>query len=159
MSVQVINPETGERTILEISDAQVASLDVLEKDNLADSKLDSIIDRLDMSADAKALVTDVKKATLNVGGKIIKVGKRIVEIVLAIIKKFPNTTFGFILGCVVTLLVGSIPILGPLLASFVGPITIVFGLAVGYFNDIHDQALSRKIAEVPLMFEGLKAAV
>ena len=88
---------------------------------------------------------------------VIRVGKRIIEIVIMIASKFPNASFGLILGLLVGVLVSAIPLIGGLLGAFVLPIAAAIGLATGYMNDIQDQSLVSKFAEAPAML--MKIAV
>ena len=87
---------------------------------------------------------------------VIRIGKKIVEIVLMIASKFPNATFGLVLGLIVGALVASIPLIGGLLGAFVLPIAAAFGLATGYVDDVRDQSLAKKVAEASAMFQPLK---
>ena len=147
--------ETGEKVTVDISNQNYEELKTLAQDRVSDSKLQSYIDNLEMSADAKALISSILKTAVKVGDLIVRVGKRIVEIVVMIASKYPNATFGVILGLMVGMLVATIPILGAILGAFVTPIAIVFGLAQGYSEDLRDQGLNRKIAEASAMFSPL----
>ena len=155
MEVEVLDPESGETIFVHISEEQACNLEELKRERASDSKLDSFIDNLDISADAKAIISDIKKSTIKIGNSIIKVGKRIIEIVLAIMRKFPNTTFGFILGIIISALIGSIPIMGILFGAIAPLIVAAFTLG-GALEDVKDKALVRKIAEATAMFEPLK---
>ena len=143
---------------VDISDQQVSKLDELTRERISDPKLDRYIDNLDLSADAKALIHDVKKATIRVGQKIIKVGKRAIEMVLAIMRQFPNVTMGLILGLLIGALISAIPLLGVLLGPFMTPILAAFGLALGFAEDLKDTALDRKIKEAVAMYKPLQGA-
>jgi len=148
--------ETGRIVSVEIPSEGLEELQALAQERVSDVKLQSYIDNLDLSADAKALIASILKAAVKVGDLVIKVGKRIVEIVVMIVSKFPNTTFGLVLGLLVGALVSAIPIIGGLLGAFVLPIAAAFGLATGYMDDIRDQSLAKKIAEASAMFQPLK---
>ena len=148
--------ETGRIVSVQIPSEGLEELQALAQERVSDVKLQSYIDNLDLSADAKALIASILKAAVKVGDLVIKVGKRIVEIVVMIVSKFPNTTFGLVLGLLVGALVSAIPIIGGLLGAFVLPIAAAFGLATGYMDDIRDQSLAKKIAEASAMFQPLK---
>jgi hypothetical protein len=79
------------------------------------------------------------------------------EIVIMIASKFPNATFGLVLGLIVGALVTSIPLIGGLLGAFVLPIAAAFGLVTGYMDDLSDQRLANKVAEALAMFQPLKS--
>ena len=150
------DPNTGKTIQVEIPDENLEALQVLAQDRVSDSKLQSYIDNLDLPADAKALIASILKTAVRVGEMVIRIGKKIVEIVLMIASKFPNATFGLVLGLIVGALVASIPLIGGLLGAFVLPIAAAFGLATGYVNDVRDQSLAKKVAEASAMFQPLK---
>jgi len=147
--------DTGEKITVDITEDHFEELRTLAEDKVSDSKLDSYINNLHLSADAKQLIASILKASVKVGDLVIRVGKRIVELVVMLVSKFPNATFGLILGLIVGALVAAIPLLGALLGGLVTPIATIFGLTKGYFEDLKDQNLKRKIAEATAMFQSL----
>jgi hypothetical protein len=151
------NLNTGKTIEVEIPDENLEALQALAQDNVSDTKLQSYIDNLDLPADAKALIASILKTAVRVGEMVIRIGKKIVEIVIMIASKFPNATFGLVLGLIVGALVTSIPLIGGLLGAFVLPIAAAFGLATGYMDDLRDNSLAKKVAEVSAMFQPLKS--
>jgi hypothetical protein len=148
---------TGKTIEVEIPDENLEALQALTQDRVSDTKLQSYIDNLDLPADAKALIASILKTAVRVGEMVIRIGKKIVEIVIMIASKFPNATFGLVLGLIVGALVTSIPLIGGLLGAFVLPIAAAFGLATGYMDDLRDNSLAKKVAEVSAMFQPLKS--
>ena len=148
---------TGKTIELEIPDENLEALQTLAQDRVSDSKLQSYIDNLDLPADAKALIASILKTAVRVGEMVIRIGKKILEIVIMITSKFPNATFGLVLGLIVGALVTSIPLIGGLLGAFVLPIAAAFGLVTGYMDDVPDQSLTNKVAEALAMFQPLKS--
>ena len=148
---------TGKTIEVEISDENFEALQTLAQDRVSDSKLQSYIDNLDLPADAKVLIASILKTAVRVGEMVIRIGKKIVEIVIMIASKFPNATFGLVLGLIVGALVTSIPLIGGLLGAFVLPIAAAFGLVTGYMDDLSDQRLANKVAEALAMFQSLKS--
>jgi hypothetical protein len=148
---------TGKTIEVEIPDENLEALQALAQDNVSDTKLQSYIDNLDLPADAKALIASILKTAVRVGEMVIRIGKKIVEIVIMIASKFPNATFGLVLGLIVGALVTSIPLIGGLLGAFVLPIAAAFGLATGYMDDLRDNSLAKKVAEVSAMLQPLKS--
>ena len=145
MKVIAKDVNSGNKIEAHISDENYEALQSLAQDKISHSKLQSFLDNLEMSADAKALIASILKTAIKVGDFVIRVGKRIVEIIVMIATKFPNASFGLLLGLLIGALVASIPLLGFILGPFVTPIAAVFGLAKGYFEDLQDQAHERKI--------------
>jgi hypothetical protein len=148
---------TGKTIEVEIPDENLEALQALTQDRVSDTKLQSYIDNLDLPADAKALIASILTTAVRVGEMVIRIGKKIVEIVIMIVSKFPNATFGLVLGLIVGALVTSIPLIGGLLGAFVLPIAAAFGLATGYMDDLRDNSLAKKVAEVSAMFQPLKS--
>ena len=159
MRIETRDSESGEIVAVEIADLSEDHLSRLTNESVTDEQLDQLLDNMELSADAKALLSDVKAATIKVGQQIVRVGKRIIEIVLAIVKQYPNVAFGAVLGMLVGLLISAIPILGALLGALVVPIAIAFGLIHGYVEDLRNKAVDRKIREAVGMFEALNGQV
>ena len=158
MKAEAINPVTGDSIFVELLDERLSEIESLQRERISDGRLFSYIDQLNISADAKALIETILRSTIRVGKAVIKIGKRIIEVVLSIVSKFPNVTFGLVLGLVVYALVASIPIIGALFGGLLGPIAVLFGLVHGYFEDVKDRNLERKIMEASDHFSALRGA-
>jgi hypothetical protein len=158
MKAEAIHPVTGDSICVNVSDDRLDEIESLQRERISDHRLYSYIDQLNISADAKALIETIVRSTIRVGKAVIRIGKRIIEVVLSILSKFPNVTFGLVLGLVVYALVASIPILGALFGGLLGPIAVLFGLVNGYFEDIKDKQLERKIMEASAHFSALRGA-
>ena len=156
MKAEAINPVTGDSICVGLSEDQLSDIESLQRERISDKRLLSYIDQLNISADAKAIIETILRSTIRVGKAVIRIGKRIIEVVLSIVSKFPNVTFGLVLGLVVYALVASIPLIGALFGGLLGPIAVLFGLANGYFEDIKDKKLERKIMEASAHFSALR---
>lgn len=108
-------------------------------------KLTDYIDRLDVSADFKAVLRDLAQVTTTVGSAVIAIGRKILSVALDIAVTFPGTMFGVAVASIVTLIVGTVPLVGPLLAAFVGPIILATGLTMGALRDFRSSAWSAKV--------------
>ena len=159
MHVEATTPESRTTVSLDVPELSEGEMQQLRKETLTDDQLNRLLDNIELSADAKAMLAELKQATIKVGEIVVRIGKRIIEIVLAIFKQYPHASFGALLGMLVGLLVSAIPILGALLGPLVMPITIAFGLVHGYREDMRDLAVDRKIREAISMFEPLQGAV
>ncbi len=111
------------------------------------------IERLDASADTKALLMDLARVTVSVGGKIIAFGRKVLEIVFTLVAKFQNLTFGVIIALVLSSVIATIPFLGPVMTAILTPIMLAYGIARGAMQDFKDatirselDALSSKLA-------------
>ena len=158
MKAEAIHPVTGDSICVDVSDDRLGEIESLQRERISDHRLYSYIDQLNISADAKALIETILRSTIRVGKAVIRIGKRIIEVVLSLFSKFPNVTFGLVLGLVVYALVASIPIFGALFGGLLGPIAVLFGLVNGYFEDIKDKQLERKIMEASAHFSALRGA-
>ena len=106
------------------------------------------IERLSMSADVKAILLDLAKVTVNIGGTVLKIGAKILTIVFDIISQFPNTAFGIVISVCLGLLIGSIPFIGGLLAPFLMPLLVAFGLAKGAIADLANAGWAARIRDL-----------
>jgi hypothetical protein len=109
-----------------------AELQAVIKDvnaSLPERKLIALIERTNLSADAKALMIDMARITVKVGGKILAIGRKLLSFVFDLIKAFPTITIGTITALVLTSMIAGIPIFGGALAA--GQLQIVFLDEVG----------------------------
>ena len=79
---------------------------VAVNDSLPLRKIEEMLERTDLSADAKSIALEVASRTIVVGGQIVQIGRKIVSFALELVKTFPNTLFGVVcqvwrvdLGC------------------------------------------------------------
>lgn len=103
------------------------------------------IDRLSVSADAKALLNDLLELAIDVGGRVIDAGRRILAFIFDLVERFPNTAFGVIVALVVSTLIASIPLLGLVLGPLLSPLLLAFGLAAGAIADLKDAPLRARV--------------
>lgn len=105
------------------------------------------LDRLALPADAKVLMGQLLNTTAEVAGKVVEVGRRILAFVIELVRRFPNTAFGALVGVVLTFLVGSIPLLGLVLGPLLGPILLAFSIGSGALADIKNSTIDRQIEQ------------
>jgi hypothetical protein len=103
------------------------------------------IERLNISADTKALLMDIAVITLKVGEKIVAFGRKILAFVFDLAAKFQNVTFGVIIALVLSAVLASIPLLGPAIAALLTPIMLAFGIARGALQDFKEASLRNEI--------------
>jgi len=104
------------------------------------------IERLDASADAKLLLSKLAETSVAVGDRVIAIGRQILSFVFEAVKMFPMTSFGFLIGVVLSLLIGSVALIGGMLAALLGPLMVALGIGVGALSDIQSHGLRQKIA-------------
>lgn len=146
MHVRGVEPNTGKEADLEIPEDQQGFFEALANLDLSDSAIKRMIDRLDISADAKSLLYSLSKASILIGERIVKIGRKILDYVCKMLKEFPHTALGLILGGVAAALFSAIPGLGFLLGPLISPILMLVGFVGGVVIDFQDKMLTRKIS-------------
>ncbi len=119
----------------------------------------SALERLNFSADTKALLADLAGVVVKVGDRIVSIGKAVLGMALDFIARYPSTTFGVVLGFIIKALIATIPFIGPALGAFFGPIMIAFGLAVGMLEDLRNNALAARVAEMQARLMTIQGAI
>lgn len=157
MKVTGIDPNTGKEVEVEIDNPEGGFFESMRDFEMSDDAIKRLIDKLDISADAKSLLYKFSKATIKAGEYIVKIGRKILDYVCLVYREFPKVTFGVIFGAIVGALISSIPILGLVLGPIVTPIVLAIGLVGGLVLDVQDKALERKITEKVATFSPLGA--
>lgn len=123
--------------------------------SLPERKLNQLLERTSLSADVKAIMSDIMHVTIKVGGKVLAIGRKILTFVLDLVKTFPAVAMGTIVALVITAVVGSVPIFGPPLAAFVGPILLAIGVTAGALKDFTNDKLQERISNLVESFKVL----
>jgi hypothetical protein len=103
------------------------------------------VDRLPVSADAKALLMDLAALTLTVGGKVLAFGRKILAIVFDLASKFKNVLFGILIALVLSAVLATIPVLGSAISALLTPLLVAFGIARGAMEDFGNMSVQREI--------------
>jgi hypothetical protein len=111
------------------------------------------LERLAIPADAKALLAQLAETTVRAGDYVLQAGRRILQFALECVKLFPATTFGVIVGATLSMLVGSVPVLGAVLGPLVGPLLVALGLGVGALVDVLDAGFSDRLRRLADEFQ------
>ena len=104
------------------------------------------IERLNVSADMKVVLSSLVDATIDVGGKLIDVGARVIAFVFELAKAYPGVAFGVVAALVLSYLISSIPVIGPLLSPFLTPLLLIIGIGSGALNDLLDGGMRARIS-------------
>ncbi len=158
MIINATNPETGEKIEIEAPDLSQDELERLIKSYKTVDEIHRYLNNLDISADAKILLSKILSTTMKVGDKIVEIGKKILEIIINLAGKYPNTTFGLVAALLVNALVSSIPLFGQLFGLFIAPLLIAFGLVAGFSADMKNSSITEAVAEAVQAFSPLKGA-
>ena len=141
-----VEPSTGKSAEIDIPANKSLFFEAMRSIDMPDGVVKRTIDRLDISADAKSLLYGLSKATIVVGEYVIKIGRKILDYACKLLKEFPNTAFGVVIGAVAGSLFSAIPGLGQLLGPVIAPILVFLGFAGGVFLDFKDKMIGRTIA-------------
>ena len=136
MKVEARHPDTGETIVLDLPNLSDDQIRDMAKEHSTDQQLQSKLDNLSLSAEGKAFLAKFLKFTLKVGGVAIKLGKKLIEIAIFVATKLKHLTFWMVLGAVVAFMVSMIPLIGPILIGFLGPIIMLGGLVKGFYEQI-----------------------
>ncbi|WP_306132163.1 hypothetical protein [Roseivivax marinus] len=105
------------------------------------------ISRLDASADVKALLSDLARITVTVGDRVLALGRMILDLAFALTRAFPHTIFTVMVAVVMTMLIASIPFIGPFLSAIAGPLLLALGLGVGAVHDMAAGELGEQVRD------------
>ena len=125
--------------------SEIAPVDAVWNNLPSKRELQARLDRLSLSADAKVLMGQLLETTADVAGRIIEVGRSILAFVLELQRRYPGTILGAIVGVTVTMLMGSIPILGMILGPLVGKLLAAFLITSGALADMRNSAIERQV--------------
>ncbi|WP_137109261.1 hypothetical protein [Rhodobacter sp. SY28-1] len=103
------------------------------------------VDRLSISADAKSILMDVAKVTLAVGGKVIAIGRKILAFAIELAGKFQNVIFGVIIALIMSMVLATLPLLGPTIAALLTPLMVALGVGRGATEDFKNMSVQREI--------------
>ena len=123
---------------------------------LPNRKLKDLIERTNLSADMKALLSDIATITAKVAGKLISIGRKILTVVFDLIKLFPAITVGVIAALVLTAIIAAIPLVGGVLAGALSSILLLLGIGKGALTDLSSPDLNVRIQNFVNSLSALK---
>ena len=157
MRVEVSKVGSKERYVTDCEEIGLESLEEKFAPNVKESVLDEWLENLNVSAEAKVILTKIKNTMVRIGNTLLKIGHCIIETIIYFVKKFPATAVGATVGLCIGLLISSIPIVGWVLGSILTPLLTALGLGLGYMADI--RAIDLKVSvenHIDEVFGGLK---
>jgi hypothetical protein len=130
-------------------------------DTLPLQEIEKILDRTNLSADAKSIVLHVAHYTIVVGGRIVSIGRKLVSFAIELAKTVPNTLLGVALALILASLVASpiaaVPLIGGAIAGFLKTILIIFGLTQGVLADMRSGEIGKRIENLTSQFSPLES--
>lgn len=126
-------------------------------------KIKSYIDQSSLSADMKALLYDVSKFSVKIGETVVAIGRRIFEISTVLLKKFPNTAIGALVGAVIATILGgalgAITVMGATpfagLAAILSKIIVLLGVGKGFIDDLLNNTAKTEMDRISAQFSVL----
>ena len=103
------------------------------------------IERLNVSADMKVILSSLVDTTIEAGGRLIDIGARVMAFVFELAKAYPGVAFGMVAALVISFLISSIPVVGPLLSPFLTPLLLIIGVGLGALDDLTDRAMRLRL--------------
>lgn len=152
MKVEATNPVTGSKVEKEFAGINKEFVETFNNTEANDHLIRSFIENMNVSADIKSALNKVAQLSVKAGQFIIKIGRRIFDIVLRIIKEFPNAMFGIVLGGVFVILVSTIPFIGALISPLFTSLGMLSGFLFGVKQDISDKSLEAAIVRAQARF-------
>ena len=103
------------------------------------------IERLEASADMKAILASLVDTTIVVGGKLIDLGARVLAFVFELARAYPGMAFGVVAALVLSYLISSVPVVGPVLSPILTPILLIVGISLGALDDLTDGGMRHRL--------------
>lgn len=103
------------------------------------------IERLNVSADLKVILSSLVDTTIEIGGKLLDVGARVIAFIFELAKAYPGVAFGVVAALVLSFLISSIPLIGPLLSPLLTPLLLIIGIGMGALNDLTDSGMRARL--------------
>jgi hypothetical protein len=104
------------------------------------------IERLNVSADMKVILSSMVDTTIEIGGKLIDLGARVIAFIFELAKAYPGVAFGIVAALVLSFLISSIPVIGPLLSPFLTPLLLIIGVSLGALDDLTDGGMRVRLS-------------
>ena len=156
MRAEAVNPATGERISVEIPVEELDRLIRAARPRVYKKTLERMIGNLALPAEVKILLDSSMNATVKIGNVVVYIGRRVLEIVFDLCQRYPNFSFAVVMCLVGELL----PMVGPWLASILGPLFAAIQLLYAFVKDWLAKRMKESVREGELGHErdgGLKS--
>jgi hypothetical protein len=141
IEVEFVDAQTGKLTSKKMQEPSMSFFEVIKSEQWTDRQIESFIDRLDISADAKANLASFAKVTVKVGREVLRIGRKILDVLFSFLRSFPGIGFSVIFAVVISTLLSAIPLVGAVL----GPIASTLIIAFGGYVDLKNPAFSERL--------------
>jgi hypothetical protein len=145
IDIDAIDANTGKPVKATIPEPPESFFSFVGKVDISDDQIKKLIDRMNVSADIKAMLYSFSKATLRVGRAIVRIGRKIIDTVFFFMRQFPALTFSVIFAVVVGACVSMIPIIGLLLGPLATKLAIALGVVIGGAREFQRADLEERV--------------
>ena len=80
MRISGVDPNSGEAYEVEVEDVSTEFIDTMSSFEMSDEQIKRMIDKLNISADAKSLLYSFSKTTIRVGEYVLRIGRKIIDL-------------------------------------------------------------------------------
>jgi hypothetical protein len=109
--------------------------------------IDAICDKCGFSDGIREGLKKMLNKTVEIGKKIIRIGKIIFDSLMKIVKEFPVTIMGVIIGFFLGMLLYSVPLIGWLLGTILMPIAVAVFAALGFIVDLKNKLTQKAVLD------------
>jgi hypothetical protein len=141
IEVEFVDAQTGKLQNKKIKEPSMSFFEAIESEQWTDRQIESFIDRLEISADAKANLASFAKVSVKVGRNVVRIGRKILDVLLSFLRSFPGIGFGVIFAVVITTLLSAIPLIG----AIIGPVASTLLVGFGGYVDLKNPAFSARL--------------
>ena len=117
---------------LEITKKDLEKIEKLNDDLLEKNNVEILLDKLDLSAELKALLSNLLDFSVSIGKKVFYIGIKILKTLYYFIKTFKDFSITFLLGAILSYLVAQIPIIG----SYIVSLVLSFAIGKGIYEEM-----------------------
>ena len=148
IEVEFIDAQTGKLASKQLPEPPMSFFEAIKSEQWTDRQIESFIDRLDISADAKANLASFAKVTVKVGREIVRIGRKVLDVLFSFLRHFPSIGFGVIFAVVISTLLSAVPLVGAILGPIASTLVIAFGGYVELKNPDFSARLDAFIEEL-----------
>lgn len=145
IEIDAIDAQTGKPVKATIPEPPESFFSYVNRCDTTDDQIKRLIDRMNVSADTKAMLYAFSKATLKIGRAIVRIGRKIIDTLFSFMRQFPALTFAVVFAAVVGTLVASIPIIGLILGSLATKLAICLGVVLGGMREFQRADLEDRV--------------
>jgi len=120
--------------VINSDELKKGELEKIEKLNtdISNGEVELLLDKLDLSAELKALLSSILNFSVKIGEKIFNIGKKIIQTLYYFVKIFSGFSIVFLLSSILAFLLSHIPIIGNWLMKLV----LFFAVGKGILEEI-----------------------